>query len=140
MKKEDVKIIITGETICDYPRLHELDGIGSEDDFADYFDSNFTFKDSITSGYMSFKYDKNTKKLYVVVEYDSERLLSDEELYVLKDYTEGQLSDGIGEGFEQLPCLEDVEEYLDSYGEITTDVYISPWFFGQILTIKQELI
>lgn len=39
----------------------------------------------------------------------------------LKDYTQGQWSDGIGEGFEQF-------SYKEIDGE---EIYISPWYHGQ---------
>jgi hypothetical protein len=53
--------------------------------------------------------------------------LSDDELTELSKYTQGQWSDGIGEGFEQYPCCQ-------SEG---SDVYISPWIPGQKLEVIQ---
>ncbi len=49
-----------------------------------------------------------------------EPLVTDE-LEILPDYTQGQWSDGIGEGFEQSPCAEENGE----------EIFVSPWFRGQ---------
>ena len=78
---------------------------------------------------MHFKLENG--KLYTYTVYHSDRELTEEELKQLMDYTQGQWSDGIGEGFEQFPIMEDDE------GE---EVYISPWFPGQNIKIYQEII
>jgi hypothetical protein len=44
--------------------------------------------------------------------------LTDEEIDRLLDYTQGQWSDGIGEGFEQFPC----------HHEGRKEIYLSPWY------------
>ena len=130
-------VVIKGEAKCDYPNLVELHGISCEEDFTEYFDSDFTFKDKIDSGYMSFSYENG--KLFTLTVYNCNCKLTEEELLILEEYTQGQWSDGIGEGFEQRPAAY-VDDYLNSDGEITTEVYISPWFFGQkINTIQKEL-
>ena len=118
-----MKIIIKGKAATDYQDLKKLDGLDCQDDFVEYIDS--PLKDKLECGYLSFKYENNI--LYSVVEYESKEKLLDGELKELKDYTSGQLSDGIGEGFEQIPC------YFDNDDE----VYISPWYFGQILEVYQ---
>lgn len=122
------KITVKGEAKTSYPNLKELDGTDCQDEFTEYFDDDFTFKDDVTSGYMDFRYENG--KLYTYTEYNSSRELTTEELKKLEDYTTGQWSDGIGEGFEQFPCHE------DSNGR---EVYISPWFYGQEVTTIQEL-
>lgn len=123
------KIIIKGEAKTDYPNLKTLDGIDCQDEFTEYFDDNFTFKDSVTNGYLRFKFENN--KLWAITEYDSDRELTPEELDGLADYTQGQWSDGIGEGFEQNPCMYDEDE---------NEVCISPWYFGQKLIVTQEKV
>jgi hypothetical protein len=120
------KIKVIGEAQTDHQNLEELDGIDCQDRFSEYFDSDFSFVKNVTGGYMEFKYENGKLMTYTV--YNSDRLLTDEELNELMDYTQGQWSDGIGEGFEQFPV------YLDENEE----VYISPWFYGQDIKIIQE--
>lgn len=131
------KITVKGQARTSYPHLRELNGIECEDNFAEYFDDDFTFKDDVTNGYLHFSFEND--KLYSVTTYDSTRELTPEELSILQDYTEGQWSDGIGEGFEQFPCKH-VDEYEDEDGDETDEVYISPWFYGQVTTITQEAV
>jgi len=107
--------------------LNQLDGIDCQDEFSEYFDGDESFADDVTNGYLHFEVEGN--KLYSVTEYDSTRELMQDELNELGNYTQGQWSDGIGEGFEQYPCTE-----ID--GE---EVFISPWFGDQKLEITQEL-
>lgn len=109
--------------------LSNVDGVDCQDNFAEYFDSDFTFGDDIKSGWMDFKVEDN--KLYVYTTYSSDRKLTDSELEVLEDYTQGQWSDGIGEGFEQFAC---------AYEDDGEDIFISPWFPGQTIEIKQTEI
>jgi hypothetical protein len=124
------KITIKGEASTDYKDLSELDGIDCQDNFAEYFDSDFSFKKDIKDGYMYFSFEN--EKLWTITEYISTRELSKEELEILADYTQGQWSDGIGEGFEQYPC-----HYGDEGEE---EIYISPWHVGQKLEIISESI
>ena len=120
------KITIKGEAKTDYDNLSELDGVDCQDDFAEYFDSDFSFKDDVESGYMYFSFEN--EKLWTITQYFSNRELSNEELEILSDYTQGQWSDGIGEGFEQQPCFYDDNE---------EEVYISPWDINQEVEITQ---
>ena len=123
------KVIIkalSGEAYCGDEDLIDksiLDGVDCQDNFADYIDEELA--DKIEDGYMDFKFEDG--KLYTYTEYTTKENLTDEELTQLGKYTQGQWSDGIGEGFEQFPCT-----YLD--GE---EVYVSPWYFGQVLEITQ---
>jgi hypothetical protein len=133
------RITIKGEAKTSYPNLQELDGIDCQDEFSEYFDGDESYAKDVTNGYLHFEYDKSDGKLYSVTTYDSTRLLTGEELEQLGDYTSGQWSDGIGEGFEQNPCYHSKEEY-DYYDELTNEVYISPWHRNQILTITQNEI
>ena len=56
--------------------------------------------------------------------------MDQDELESLAEYTQGQWSDGIGEGLEQYPC------YTSNNGE---EAYISPWFSWQQITTTQTL-
>lgn len=125
------KIIIKGDADTEYPNLSKLNGISCEDNFAEYFDDDFSFIDNINEGYLKFEYNKDENKLYSITEYFSNRELSNDELEILKDYTQGQWSDGIGEGFEQIECFTDDDE---------NEVYISPWHRDQIITITQTIL
>ena len=100
--------------------------VDCQDDFVEYMDE--PLKSKLESGYMWFKIEKD--KLFTITSYVAKEKLSKEELKELADYTQGQWSDGIGEGFEQLPCI-----YIDDQ-----EVYLSPWYFGQKLEIKQNKI
>lgn len=105
--------------------LSKLDGIDCQDNFSEYFDDD-SYTDVVSGGYMRFKYENG--ELYTITTYSSTRELTPDELHDLGEYTQGQWSDGIGEGFEQSPCDE-----ID--GE---EIYISPWYGGQKLTITQD--
>lgn len=121
------KITVKGEAKTDYSDIYKLQGIDCQDSFAEYFDDDFTFKNNIKSGYLQF--EVSDFKLWSITVYNSDRRLTQEELEILKDYTQGQWSDGIGEGFEQEPCMYDEDE---------KEVFISPWFFGQEISITQK--
>jgi len=132
------KIIVKGIAKTDHYDLSELDGIDCQEEFTEFFHGKY--KDSeneqalidkkVHSGYMHFSFEKND--LWTITEYHCEEKLTDDELQILADYTEGQWSDGIGEGFEQEPCL--ITE--DEDGE-ELEVYISPWFYGQKIIVEQ---
>ena len=100
-----------------------VDGVDCQDNFAEYSDIT-----GLDFGYMRFEFINN--ELYTITEYLSNRELSESELSELVEETQGQWSDGIGEGFEQMPC-----KYHN--GE---EVYVSPWYSGQEVEVKQELI
>lgn len=55
----------------------------------------------VEGGYMEFVFDDKENKLFVETTYDALRRLDPHEETVLIEYTQGQWSDGIGEGFEQ---------------------------------------
>lgn len=80
-----------------------------------------------SGGYIQFKSIDNV--LYTIVEFYSEKKLTPTEIGMLVKETSGQLSDGIGEGFAQQPCLT-LEDRID--------VYIDPWYYGSKFTAKQE--
>ncbi len=120
-------ITVKGIASTDHFNLKELDGIDCQDSFSEYFDKT-SYSDVVTGGYMYFKYSEG--KLWTITIYDSSRELTQEELDNIGDYTQGQWSDGIGEGFEQQSCME------DDNGE---EVFISPWCRGQVLEVSQSI-
>lgn len=126
------KIIAKGTASTDYPFPAKLDGIyDNGEDFSDYFYDGHeiaNLKGVVSGGTMYFKFIDN--KLWTYTEYVANRQLNNRELHVLLDYTVGQWSDGIGEGFEQFPCAIFEKE----------EVYISPWHPKQIRKIYQEEI
>lgn len=124
------EVIIKGEAKTDYPNLKELDGVSCEDCFSEYFDGDESYKEDVSGGYMDFRYKDG--KLYTYTTYQSKRLLTKVEEAKLIDYTTGQWSDGIGEGFEQSPCY---------YGDDEEEVFISPWHRKQeAICIQKEII
>ena len=104
-------------------QLLQCNYIDIQDDFVEYIDEDYKYK--LDSGYTHFKLDEG--KLYSICVYEANEKLTDEELELLGDYTQGQWSDGIGEGFEQYPCKE-----IDDM-----ELYISPWFSGQVCEVLQ---
>lgn len=130
------KITIKGEAKTDYENLEELDGIDCQDEFSEYFGKKYGDREEeqslidkgVSNGYMHFEF--KDKKLWTITTYNSQQKLNKDELKILADYTQGQWSDGIGEGFEQNPCKYDGED----------EIYISPWFSGQEVVVLQEKI
>lgn len=102
----------------------ELHGIDCQDEFVEYMDDDYRRK--LSCGYMDFRYENG--ELYTYTVYSTKEELTEEELESLIDYTQGQWSDGIGEGFEQFPCM-----YTDDDKEVS----VSPWFHGQVATATQ---
>lgn len=116
---------ITGQSLKDF------DGLKCQDNFMEYFQLWETpeleeqMLDALLDiAYMHFEYNDATGQLETVTTYSSNRKLSDAEEKALIDYTQGQWSDGIGEGFEQ--------HIVDD------EFYISPWFNGQVATLTYE--
>lgn len=54
------------------------------------------------SGHLRLIYKEAENQVWVVTEYEAQRLLSDAELALLVRYTAGQWSDGIGENFQSV--------------------------------------
>ena len=119
----DVLIKIKGKAKTDYPIKCRLNGICDETDFVSYMALDIS--SALKEGYMRFVYEDG--ELFTVNEYISTRELTKEEMSELIEYTQGQWSDGIGEGFEQRPIMISGDE-----------VYISPWYRGQKVTYSQE--
>lgn len=127
-KRKMYKIEIIGKAQTDYSHLNELDGISAHDDFVEYIDDDLD--GNLKSGYLQFRFED--PDLLSVTTYTSKRELTLEELEDLIKYTQGQWSDGIGEGFEQQPC------YYGKDGE--EEVYISPWYHGQTAVAIQKKV
>lgn len=107
-------------------QLLQCNNVEIEDEFIEYCDEDFAHK--LTQGYTHFEVKEG--KLYSVCVYEAKEELTEQELKLLTDYTQGQWSDGIGEGFEQFSC-----------GEIDDlELYISPWIQGQVCTVEQQKI
>jgi hypothetical protein len=103
-----------------------LDGVDDQSNFVEYMDEeDYPFVSNLGGAYMEFKVRDG--KLYTITEYDikNDYNLTETELQQLADYTQGQWSDGIGEGFEQFPCAEEDGE----------EIYLSPWCRGQDVEI-----
>lgn len=114
----------SGKTWTSRRKLTSLDGLCCEDVFSDYFhDEQRKLEEhaGVMGGQLEFKYEDG--KLYATTTYECSRKLTDEEEKVLVDYTQGQWSDGIGEGFEQ---------------HEQRDAYISAWYFGQTVEVMYE--
>ena len=132
------KIIVKGIAKTDHYDLSELDGIDCQEEFTEYFQGKYKDRENeqslinkkVNNGYMHFSFE-NTN-LWTITEYHCNEKLTNDELEILSEYTQGQWSDGIGEGFEQEPCL--ITE--DEDGE-ELEVYISPWSYGQKIIIEQ---
>jgi hypothetical protein len=102
----------------------KLNGIDCQDEFVEWMDEDFKHK--LSSGYMDFRFEDD--KLWTYTVYSTKEVLTTDELQELGQYTQGQWSDGIGEGFEQFPC---------DYEADGAEIYLSPWYHGQKLEIKQ---
>ena len=120
------KVVVKGKAQTSYKFKEDLDGIDCYDDFSEYMDDHESCGGAVTGGHLEFKYEDG--KLWSVTTYNSSRELTKEELETVSEYTSGQWSDGIGEGFEQNPCHE---------GRGGEEVYISPWYWKQKRTITQ---
>lgn len=134
-----MKITIKGISgACNYSNLSELDGITCNDDFVECMDKPDPQK--FESGYMSFEYNKDDQSLYTKTVYILKDgfTITEKEIKELLKYTQGQWSDGIGEGFEQFPCYI-TDEKFEEDGELTDEVYLSPWYYGQKLEYIIEL-
>lgn len=86
--------------------LRSLDGIEYKDEiFSDYLfdgtDMQALQGIGIQGGVLTFAFDANTKQLIACTEYFVPRHLSAKEVDLLRTYTIGQWSDGIGSNFFQ---------------------------------------
>ena len=76
----------------------KLNRIDCQDEFVEYIHEDF--KSKLNSGYMDFRFEND--ELYTYTIYSTKEVLTSEELVKLGEYTQGQWSDGIGEGFDHL--------------------------------------
>ena len=92
--------------------------------------------DVVTGGQLKFYFNDVTKKPYVYTTYKAERTLTDLEEKELMDYTRGQLTDGVGEGYGQIPAFTDyltkIEYFIEPFdlknGEIRIKKFSSDYF------------
>jgi len=102
-------IVIEGDDdeVTDINKIKSLDGLKYDDEdaiFSEYMSDggDSTLEDAgISGGLMFFEFDSTANALFGYVEYQLTRPLDDTEIEELKDYTIGQLTDGIGSNFEQ---------------------------------------
>lgn len=104
----------------DIYELQELQGYELDIDFVEYINKEI-LRQKLLTGYL--RLDMHDDELVAIIEYKAIKRLSKAELDELKEYTEGQLADGIGEGFEQ-------ELVYNKY-------YVSTWVRNSNITIKQ---
>lgn len=127
-------VLVTGLASTHYPFINKLDGFVAEGaNFSEYGSIAETFAGVVTGGNMYFK--AIAGELYTHTEYQSTRKLTQAELTILASKTQGQWSDGFGEGFEQNPVFND-SAWDDEDGG-NGDVYVSPWCRAQKVSISQ---
>ena len=88
----------------DIALLKTLDGLEHDEIFSDYIadgGDHTLRKAGVTGGKLLFRFDAKDKVLSGITEYETPRKLSQNELELLKEYTVGQWSDGIGSNFFQ---------------------------------------
>lgn len=113
----EVKVrAIAGNIDGDYSR-EDFHGVICDEVFSEYLPEGL--KDVFKGGKMSFIWELG--ELWVETDYTSEQTPSEREIIKLAEFTQGQWSDGIGENFEQMPCLD--------------SGYVSPWYRGQQVQI-----
>ena len=84
--------------------LRTLDGLEHDEVFSDYISDggDHTLASAgVTGGRLIFRFDVKAKVLFGITEYQAPRTLNNSELAMLKEYTIGQWSDGIGSNFLQ---------------------------------------
>lgn len=127
-----MKLIVIGDT-----NEHNTKFIGLDCDecFTDYI--NTDFPKCVTGGYMSFIWNEKRQQLDVITVYETTRKLNSLEEQKVIDYTQGQWSDGIGEGFEQEPFRESDDNWGSDY-EDDTIYNPSPWHPEQKVRIEYK--
>lgn len=132
-----MKVIVKGDAVARKETgglirgsaLREYDGVEDDAVFSDFFhkasphmagkQQQSLIDAGVTGGVLVFKHEGS--KLYATTEYTVPRKLTAAEEKVLIDYTTGQWSDGIGEGFEQWPV---------------NGAYLSAWHVGQEVSVS----
>jgi len=122
-----MQITIRGEAVVDDGDGIEIVGAALKE-FDQIEDTRFTLSEyfrkeqkplneaGVKGGYLKFVYNDRNHKLYAETTYECGRKLTPAEEKILEDYTAGQWSDGIGEGFEQ---------------QEQNGAYLSAWYHGQ---------
>ena len=94
----------TVPVIEDPALLRTLHGLEHDEIFSDYMSDggDHTLADAgVTGGTLRFEFDEAAGVLFGLTTYSVPRFLNEEELSLLKEYTVGQWSDGIGDNFTQ---------------------------------------
>lgn len=84
--------------------LKTLHGLEHDEIFSDYMSDggDHTLANAgVKGGILRFEFDETAGVLFGLTKYSAPRFLNKEELSLLKEYTIGQWSDGIGENFTQ---------------------------------------
>lgn len=120
-------IIIARAGKTNLKNINKIYNIKCEDDFVGYIpDKNESTRSKLVDGYMDFIIQNgkiHTRTTYTVK--DGVEITPEDKEFLI-EYTQGQWSDGIGESFEQFPCMEEDGE----------EIFISPWYPKQ----KAQLI
>ena len=126
-------VLVTGLAHTYYPNLSRLDGLVADGaNLSEYFSEAETCNGAVSGGNLYFKVVDG--ELITHTEYQSTRRLTQAELLQLAQKTQGQWSDGFGEGFEQQPVFTD-NSWQSEDGD--SDVYVSPWCRNQVLKVQQ---
>lgn len=96
---------ITPPVITLPAKLRSIDGVKSDEFFVDYLSKNTPAEKSLalalSGGELSLEYNQKLNCIIAHVVYRSSKQLTSGEIEILKNDTLGQLSDGIGEVFQQ---------------------------------------
>ena len=113
--------IIDGEEVEveDSAILSKGDGLILDDDLADYLqdggdEQRRLFELGVRGGKLTLKFNPKTKRLYCSIVYSGPSELSDAELASLREFSNGQLTDGAGSNPIKVPVFG--EEYFVHLG------------------------
>ncbi len=106
----------TDEPVTDAKRLAAFDGLHSGKETCSKYHSGELADLELKGGAVKLVFDAKAKKLRVVSEFKSARKLTAAELRELIDDTEGQWSDGIGEG-----CFDSVMDRRKVFIDLAPD-------------------
>mgnify|MGYP001009271094 CR=1 FL=1 len=110
-----------------YVNPYKFDNLQTNSNLVEYFHkAEQELLPDVTGGDTRFYVEND--QLFVETIYYSNEKLNETQLECLKEYTQGQWSDGWGEGFEQRPVCR----------KNWRDVYISPWHVDQKINISQS--
>ncbi len=106
----------TDKPITDAKRLQTFDGLSSGRETCSKYHHGELADLELKGGAVKLVFDSTKKKLRVVSEFTSSRKLTKEELRALVDDTQGQWSDGIGEG-----CFDSVMDKRKVFIDLSPD-------------------